>query len=91
MATTVCPECDSDVYVADSADKGEVITCEECGTDLQVTNPDTYAVRVFDEDEDPDGDDIYADDDDEADNDSDENDDYEDDYYEDDDGDGSRY
>ena len=37
MAT--CPECEADIDVdADEVDKGDVITCRECGSDLEVVN-----------------------------------------------------
>ncbi len=37
MAT--CPECDSDVDVDEyDVDKGDLISCPECGTNLEVVN-----------------------------------------------------
>lgn len=33
----VCPECDSDIDVAeDEVDEGEIVSCPECGTDFEV-------------------------------------------------------
>ena len=35
MPTGTCPECDADVHVDTDVDKGETVSCEECGTDLK--------------------------------------------------------
>lgn len=34
-----CPECDAEVETPDDAVEGEVITCEDCGSDLEVVKP----------------------------------------------------
>lgn len=35
----VCPECDSEIEIDElDVDRGEVISCPECGVDLQVVN-----------------------------------------------------
>jgi alpha-aminoadipate carrier protein LysW len=36
-ATTKCPECDGDVSVAADAVKGEIVSCPDCGAELEVT------------------------------------------------------
>ena len=56
MPTGTCPECDADVHVETDADKGDVVSCEECGTDLEVVGLDPVELDVveeeaFDEDE----------------------------------------
>ncbi len=33
VPTGTCPECDADVHVDTDTDKGESVSCEECGTD----------------------------------------------------------
>ncbi len=34
----VCPECDAEVEIDEyDVDKGEIISCPECGVDLEVT------------------------------------------------------
>ena len=34
----VCPECDAEIEIDEfDVDKGEIISCPECGIDLQVT------------------------------------------------------
>jgi len=33
----VCPECDAEIEIDEfDVDKGEIISCPECGTDLEV-------------------------------------------------------
>jgi alpha-aminoadipate carrier protein LysW len=43
---TVCPECDAQVNAGADAEVGEVITCSECGVDLEVTAVAPFAVAV---------------------------------------------
>ena len=58
MPTGTCPECDMDVHVDTDADKGDVVSCEECGTDLEVVGLDPVELDIveadYDEDEDED-------------------------------------
>lgn len=45
----VCPECDNPITVdADLADEGEVITCDECGTDLEIVSLDPIEIAPVD-------------------------------------------
>lgn len=60
----MCPECESDVFVDEDMTRGDLVTCEECGTDLEVLTIDPPEVRLYDETEDFDDDDEYDDDDD---------------------------
>ena len=57
MAT--CPECDADVDVDEfDVDKGDLISCAECGTNLEVTNTSPLELEAAgDEDDDDDDDD----------------------------------
>lgn len=58
MPTTTCPECSEEVYVDADSEQGDVISCDECGTDLEVVGLDPIEVDVHDEDKDDyDGDD----------------------------------
>ncbi|MFH1375936.1 MAG: lysine biosynthesis protein LysW [Patescibacteria group bacterium] len=34
--TTKCPKCDADLTLADDAEVGEIITCDECSAELEV-------------------------------------------------------
>ena len=54
MPTTACPECSEDVYVDADSEQGDVISCDECGTDLEIVGLDPVELDVYDEDEDDD-------------------------------------
>lgn len=59
VPTGTCPECDADVHVDMETDKGEIVSCEECGTDLEIVGLDPVELDVveeedYDEDEDED-------------------------------------
>jgi alpha-aminoadipate/glutamate carrier protein LysW len=59
MAT--CPECDADIDVDEfDVDKGDLISCAECGTNLEVTSVAPLELEAsddLDDDEDDDDDD----------------------------------
>ena len=40
MPTAVCPECEEKVYVDAESDQGDIVSCEECGSDLEVVGLD---------------------------------------------------
>ena len=61
MPTGTCPECDADVHVDIDSDKGDAVTCDECGTHLEVVGLDPVELDIV-EDDDDDG---YDEDDDE--------------------------
>jgi alpha-aminoadipate carrier protein LysW len=65
MAT--CPECDADVEVDEyDVDKGDIISCAECGSKLEVTNVSPVELETaVEEDEDELDEDEDADDDEE--------------------------
>lgn len=50
MPTGTCPECDADVHVDTDADKGDLVSCEECGTDLEVVGLDPVELDIVEED-----------------------------------------
>jgi alpha-aminoadipate/glutamate carrier protein LysW len=50
VPTGTCPECDADVHVDTDADKGDMVSCEECGTDLEVVGLDPVELDVVEED-----------------------------------------
>ena len=56
MPTGTCPDCDADVHVDTDADKGDVVSCEECGTDLEVVGLDPVELDIVEEDYDEDED-----------------------------------
>ncbi len=63
----VCPECDNPIVVdADEVEEGETVTCDECGTDLEVVSLDPIELAPVDM-EGYDDEDLSHDDDDEDD------------------------
>jgi len=34
--TAKCPKCDAELAIADDAEVGEIITCDECSAELEV-------------------------------------------------------
>ena len=59
MPTSVCPECDEEVYVDADIEQGDFVTCEECQSALVVVGLDPIELDLREE-----TDDDYADDDD---------------------------
>jgi len=52
----MCPECEADVHVDTDSDKGDLTSCEECGTDLEIVGLDPIELDIV-EDDDEDADD----------------------------------
>jgi alpha-aminoadipate carrier protein LysW len=47
MAQEKCPDCEAEVLVPDDAVDGEIVTCPDCGLDLEVTiNGDSRSVKA---------------------------------------------
>lgn len=46
MPTTVCPECSEDVYVDADSEQGDIIVCDECGTELEVVGLDPIELDI---------------------------------------------
>jgi alpha-aminoadipate carrier protein LysW len=57
VPTGTCPECEADVHVDTDADKGDMVSCEECGTDLEIVGLDPVELDIVEDDEDEDEDD----------------------------------
>ena len=49
MPTGTCPECEADIHVDTDADKGDVVTCEDCGTELEVVGLDPVELDIMEE------------------------------------------
>lgn len=49
MPTTACPECSEEVYVDAESEQGDVVSCDECGTDLEIVGLDPIEVDVYEE------------------------------------------
>jgi alpha-aminoadipate carrier protein LysW len=77
MAT--CPECDADLDVDEfDVDKGDLLSCSECGTNLEVVSVSPLELEAAQDDEDDDDDDELDDDDEVEDEDDEEDEDEED-------------
>ncbi len=51
MAGVVCPECDNPLTIdPDEVEEGEVVQCDECGTDLEIVSADPLEIAPVDED-----------------------------------------
>ncbi len=46
----VCPECDNPITVdADEVEEGEILQCDECGSDLEIVSVDPLEIAAVDE------------------------------------------
>lgn len=50
MPTAVCPECDEEVYVDADSEQGDVVSCDECGADLEVVGLDPIELDLYEGD-----------------------------------------
>ncbi|MBZ5552279.1 MAG: lysine biosynthesis protein LysW [Acidobacteriia bacterium] len=48
-----CPECDAEIEVPEEIEKGEIVTCPDCGIELEVVglDPVEFELAPGDEDE----------------------------------------
>jgi alpha-aminoadipate carrier protein LysW len=51
VPTGTCPECDADVHVDVDTDKGESVSCEDCGTELEVVGLDPLELDIVEEED----------------------------------------
>jgi alpha-aminoadipate/glutamate carrier protein LysW len=51
MPTSVCPECDEEVYVDSDSEQGDRVSCDECGSSLVVVGLDPIELDLFEESE----------------------------------------
>ncbi|MCC6330160.1 MAG: hypothetical protein IT174_16740 [Acidobacteria bacterium] len=61
MPTSICPECDEEVYVDAEIEQGDHVSCDECQSDLVVVGLDPIELDLR---EDSDDDDYSGDEDD---------------------------
>lgn len=61
MPTTSCPECDEEVYVDAESEQGDIVSCDECGANLEVVGLDPIELDLSQDrdDEDKDENDEY--------------------------------
>lgn len=47
--SVVCPECDNPLAIdVDEVEEGEIIQCDECGTDLEIVSADPLELAAVD-------------------------------------------
>jgi alpha-aminoadipate/glutamate carrier protein LysW len=51
MPTSICPECDEEVYVDSETEQGDRVSCDECGTTLVIVGLDPIEMDVYEESE----------------------------------------
>jgi alpha-aminoadipate/glutamate carrier protein LysW len=51
VPTGICPECDANVHVDTDSDKGDVVSCEECGTELEIVGLDPVELDIVEEED----------------------------------------
>lgn len=51
VPTGTCPECEADVHVDTDADKGDTVSCDECGTELEVVGLDPVELDIVEEED----------------------------------------
>ncbi len=47
MPAAACPECEEKVYVDAESEQGDVVSCEECGVDLEVVGLDPVELDLY--------------------------------------------
>ena len=51
MPTGTCPECEAEVHVDTDADKGDSVSCDECGTELEIVGLDPVELDIVEDDD----------------------------------------
>ncbi len=51
MPTGTCPECEAEVHVDTDADKGDIMTCEDCGSELELVGLDPVELDIVEDDD----------------------------------------
>lgn len=51
MPTSICPECDEEVFVDAESEQGDRVTCDECGSQLVVVGLDPIEMDLYEESE----------------------------------------
>ena len=45
----ICPECDTPLHIdVDEVEEGETVTCDECGTELEIVSVDPLEIAPVD-------------------------------------------
>jgi alpha-aminoadipate carrier protein LysW len=54
VPVATCPDCEADVHVDTDADKGDTVSCDECGTELEIVGLDPVELDIVEEEADED-------------------------------------
>jgi len=57
MPTTICPECDEEIYVDAESEQGDTVSCDECGVELEIVGLDPIELDIYEENDYDDSDD----------------------------------
>ena len=49
MPTSICPECDEEVFVDAESEQGDRVSCDECGSGLVVVGLDPIELDLYEE------------------------------------------
>jgi alpha-aminoadipate carrier protein LysW len=49
--SAICPECDGEVFLNEDVIIGEIVTCPDCGADLEVVSLDPPRLELAPEEE----------------------------------------
>lgn len=49
MPTSVCPECSEEVFVDAECEQGDHVTCDECGSSLEVVGLDPIELDLVED------------------------------------------
>ncbi len=49
MPTAICPECDEEVYVDAESEQGDIVSCDECGADLEIVGLDPIELDIYED------------------------------------------
>jgi len=58
MPTSICPECDEEVFVDAESEQGDRVSCDECASNLVVVGLDPIELDLYEESESDDHDDV---------------------------------
>lgn len=47
MPIGVCPECEEDVYVTADSEQGSLVSCDDCGVDLEIVGMDPIELDPY--------------------------------------------
>lgn len=51
MPTSICPECDEEVFVDAESEQGDRVSCDECGSQLVIVGLDPIEMDLYEETE----------------------------------------